>query len=118
MVYPCVVSCSDPNQGAIAMTAHPRDEYVTFRNVSSHPVDLYGYEMALHGSRYDFGPASVLEPNQTLEVDTEGDPADDTAFRRYWGLDGPMLPNHGGSVRLSTFNDITVACDAWGDESC
>jgi endonuclease YncB( thermonuclease family) len=119
MVYPCLVACSDPNQGAVAVIAHPRrPESISVRNTSDHPVDLYGYELALPGSTYDFGDWPALAPGQAVQVDVNGDPADDTAPQRYWGLGRLILPDPGGVVRLTTFTDITLACDAWGSGSC
>jgi endonuclease YncB( thermonuclease family) len=119
MVYPCLVACTDPNAGALQVTAHPRrPESVFVRNVSAQAVDLYGYELALHGSSYDFGEWPALAPGQTLEVDVNGDPSDDTALHRYWGLNRLMLPDSGGAVRVQTFDSITLACDAWGSGSC
>ena len=119
MIYPCLVACTDPNQGAVQVIAHPRDpESMAVRNVSDHPVDLYGYELALHGSSYQFGDWPALAPGQTVTVDVDGDPADDTALHRHWGLGRLILPNPGGYVRLQTFTNITLSCDAWGSGSC
>jgi hypothetical protein len=120
MVYPCVVACSDPNQGAVAVSAQPRSpESVAFRNVSGHPVDLYGYEMETEsGSSYDFGSGSVLQPGEVLRLYVDGDPSDDTRLVRHWGVNRWLFPDRGGAVRLQTFTDITLACDAWGSGSC
>jgi endonuclease YncB( thermonuclease family) len=119
MVYPCLVACSDPNQGALQVTAHPRrPESVAVRNVSDHSVDLYGYELAIHGSAYSFGEWPPLAPGQTVEVDVDGDPGEDTALRRSWGLNRLVLPDAGGWVRVQAFSDITLACEAWGSGSC
>lgn len=119
MVYPCVVACSSPDQGAIRVTVQPRrTEYALFRNVSTRPVDLYGYEMTTPGSSYDFGPHSLLQPGQAIQVDVQGDPADDTQFERHWGLPGREFPDGGGSVSLKTFTDITLGCASWGSGSC
>jgi endonuclease YncB( thermonuclease family) len=122
MVYPCLVACTDPNQGAVQVIAHPQraggGEFIAVRNVSDHPVDLYGYELALPGSTYDFGEWPALAPGQTVQVDVNGDPADDTALLRHWGLGRLILPDPGGVVRLSTFTEITLSCDAWGSGSC
>ena len=105
--------------GAVAVTAHPRrPESIFVRNASDHPVDLYGYELAIHGSAYDFGEWPPLAPGQTLQVDVGGDPADDTALHRHWGLDRLLLPDQGGLVRLTTFDQIVLACDAWGSRAC
>jgi hypothetical protein len=119
MVYPCLVDCSDPNAGAVEITGLPRrQERVLIRNVSSHPVDLYGYELTKPGYAYYFGPSSVLDPNQTMEIDAGGDPSEDTAVERHWGIDHPMLVDRGDAVRLTNFAGVAVACDAWGDASC
>jgi endonuclease YncB( thermonuclease family) len=119
MVYPCLVGCSDPNTGAIEITAQPRrKEHVLLHNVSDHPVDLYGYQLTKPGYAYYFGPDSVLEPGQSMEIDTSGDPRADTAFLRHWGIDHPMLVDRGDALRLESFAGVTLACDAWGDAGC
>jgi endonuclease YncB( thermonuclease family) len=117
MVYPCLVACSDPNQGALALDVQPRgSEYVRVRNVSGHDVDLYGYALALRGSTYAFAPGSVIAPGATLQVDMGA--GSDSASTRHWGFDGPILRDGGGSIRLTTFDQITLACAAWGSGSC
>ena len=45
-------------------------------------------------------------------------PADDTATDRYWGMTGPILDNGGEVATLSTYNDIELACTAFGSKSC
>jgi hypothetical protein len=119
MVYPCVVACSNPDEGAVRITVQPRrTEYATFQNASDHAVDLYGYAMTIAGSSYPFGPNSVLAPGQSIQVFIGGDPSEDTATQRYWGLNGRMLPDAGGWVRLATFTDVTLSCTAWGSGRC
>lgn len=119
MVYPCVVACSDPNQGALALSAQPRrDESVQVHNVSGHPVDLYGYALAKKSYSYAFGVDTLLAPGETLTVKVQGDPADDTRLVRHWGLRGPVLHDGGDAIRVSTFSGIALACDAWGGASC
>jgi endonuclease YncB( thermonuclease family) len=118
LVYPCLVSCSDPNQGAVRVTQHARGrEYVLVRNISNHPVDLYGYELRVGGG-YGFGPDSVLQPGETVEVDVMGDPSQDTRLVRHMGIGGPYLPDSGGTVSLTTFDEIVLACDSWGFGKC
>jgi hypothetical protein len=51
-------------------------------------------------------------------VDINGDPSDDTALHRSWGLNRLTLPDSGGWARVETFSAITLACDAWGSGSC
>jgi endonuclease YncB( thermonuclease family) len=118
LVYPCVFACSDPNQGAIRVTAHALGrEYVLVHNVSNHPVDLYGYELRMSGG-YGFGAGSVLQPGETMEVDVMGSPSQDTRLVRHMGIDGPYLPDRGGSVSLTTFDEIVLDCDPWGSGRC
>ena len=119
MVYPCLVQCSDPNQGAVALDVQPRGaEYVHVRNVTDHAVDLYHYELAIKGSTYPFDEGTVIAPGASLVVDVQGSPSSDTATTRHWGFDGSMLRDGGGSVSLTTFDQIALACDAWGSGSC
>ena len=119
MVYPCVVACADPDRGAVQITAQPRrQERVWLRNVAAHPVDLYGLQLTKPGYAYDFGPGSVLQPGQIMQIDTGGDPSQDTPLERHWGIDHPMLVDSGDAVRLTTFTGIALACDAWGDAEC
>jgi len=118
MIYPCLVACSDPNVGAIRVTAHAiGPEYALIRNVSDHPVDLFGYELRTPGG-YGFGPDSTLQPGETMEVDVKGDPSSDTRLHKHIGIDGPYLPDSGGALRVTTFDEITLSCDAWGDGRC
>jgi endonuclease YncB( thermonuclease family) len=118
LVYPCLVACSDPNQGAVRITQHAVGrEYVLVRNISNHPVDLYGYELRTPGG-YAFDKDSVLLPGETIEVDVMGDPSRDTRLARHMGIGGPYLPDRGGAVRLTTFDEIVLACDSWGSGSC
>ena len=119
MVYPCVVACTDPNQGALKVSAQLRGhQYVLIENVSSHPVNLYGYELRAPGWPYDFGPNSVLQPGQTMRVDLDGATAQDSALDRHWGTPYPFLHPRGDTIRVQTFNDITIGCAAWGGASC
>jgi len=105
MAYPCVVACADPNQGALALDADPRHESVRIRNVSGHPVDLYGYALAQHGSAWPFEPGTVLAPGASLTVDHPGG-------------DQPVMRDSGGSISVSTFTAVPLACAAWGSGSC
>jgi endonuclease YncB( thermonuclease family) len=119
MLYPCVVACTSPDQGAVRVNAHPeKPEYVDLTNTSTHLVDLYGYAMWIPGSSYPFGQGSLLVPGQTMRLYIAGDPLRDSAFTRFWGLPGYMLRDAGGWVRLSTFDYITLGCDAWGSGRC
>jgi hypothetical protein len=118
LVYPCLVACSDPNQGAVTLSAHPFGrEYALIRNVSNHPVDLYGYELRTPGS-YGFDENSTIQPGETMEVDVKGNPGSDTRLLKHMGIGGAYLPDSGGALHLSTFDEITLSCDAWGSGRC
>ena len=46
MTYPCRTNCTDPNQGAVSVTAKPRGrEAVTVRNLAAYAIDLDGYRL-------------------------------------------------------------------------
>jgi endonuclease YncB( thermonuclease family) len=120
MTYPCRVACKDPNQGAIRVVAQPAgDEYATFTNVSNHDIDFYGnYAMTTKGSAYPFPEGSLLHPGETMRVDVDGSPRNDTRLHKHWGRTGNNLPNGGGWVHLETFTAIRVGCDSWGGGRC
>lgn len=118
-IYPCLVSCTDPNIGALAVHANPirGPEYVDVRNTSGHVVDLFDYELRVKGN-YAFGPNSVLAPGETMRVFIKGEPRDDTRLERHVGYPGAYMNDAGGSARVSTFDEIDLACDAWGSGRC
>ncbi|MCW2991086.1 MAG: hypothetical protein JWM73_1680 [Solirubrobacterales bacterium] len=118
-VYPCLLACGDPNQGAVQVRANPirGPEYVTIKNVSGHPVDLFQYELRVKGN-YAFGPSSVLDAGETMQVFVEGSPSDDTRLVRHIGYPGAYMKDSGGTARLSTFDEIDLACDSWGSGHC
>jgi endonuclease YncB( thermonuclease family) len=110
MTYPCLVACGHPDAGALTLSADPRgSESVTVRNVAGRPVDLADKVLGVNeGFAFPFGDGVVLRPGQALELDL----ADDL------GLDRPIMRDAGGSVRVATFRDVTLACDAWGSGRC
>lgn len=119
MNYPCLVACSDPNQGALRVTANAirGPEYVAVRNVSDHAIDLFGYELRLPGA-YGFGPDSVLQPGESMQIFIGGDPARDTRLVKSIGYRGAYLPDSGGTAAVTTFDEIVLGCDAWGSGHC
>jgi endonuclease YncB( thermonuclease family) len=120
MAYPCRWQCSDPLQGAVALSVDPngRRESVTITNVSAGPIDLDGHLLKSEPQSYHFAPGSVLPPGGSMRVQVVGDPADDTPLEKRWGLAKPILRDAGDRVKLSSYADITLACAAWGDKSC
>ena len=119
MIYPCRVGCTNPAQGQLALGMQPRkDEYVSITNTGGSTFDLEPYVLKSPPFSYTFPAGTLLGPGQTMRVHTGGDPADDTATERYWGMTGPILDNGGEIATPSTYNDIQLACTAFGSKSC
>jgi endonuclease YncB( thermonuclease family) len=110
MTYPCLVACGHADAGTLTLAADPRgSETVTVRNVAGRAVDLADKVLVVNaGFAFPFGDGVVLRPGEELELDLAGD----------LGMDRPIMRDAGGSVRVATFRDITLACDAWGSGSC
>jgi hypothetical protein len=120
MIYPCRVGCTDPLRGALRLEAHPdeRTEYVTVENTSRATANLGTYTLDFPFHHYEFGPGAVVQPGETLRVDAQGDPSNDTRLHKHAGFEGLLMPNRGGTVRVRSYRDVVVACDAWGGVSC
>ncbi len=119
MIYPCRTVCSDPNGGLVRLEPHERGtESVTLVNTATVGVDLQGYRLFSRPYGYAFGPDSVLAPGESLRVTIKGDPDDDTHALRHWAQTGNILSNHGDKVTLKTFDDVVIACAAWGSRTC
>jgi Lamin Tail Domain len=118
MIYPCKIACTNPAQGQIALNAQPRkDEWISITNTGS-TLDMEPYALKTPPYSYAFPAGTVLGPGQTIRVHTEGDPAEDGATDKYWGMTGQILNNGGDVATLSTYNDIQIACTAYGSKSC
>ena len=119
MIYPCRVNCADPNQGQVSIDVNPKkDEIITLRNNATWPIDLENYQLKSKPYGYAFPPGSILEPGETMRVSTQGDPADDTQFEKFWGMTSQILNNGGDSVTLVSYTDVRLGCTAWGSKSC
>jgi hypothetical protein len=120
MTYPCLVTCTDPYQGALALDAVGRgsDERVTLRNVSGGAVDLDGYRLENPPYKYVFGTNAAVAPGETLTLEVQGDPRRDTRLVKHWGKSKRILDDDGDVVRLATFRDITLDCFAYGNARC
>jgi endonuclease YncB( thermonuclease family) len=119
MTYPCAYRCSNPLKHKVKVGVHPSGtEYLTVRNVAGKGVNLEGYRLASGSYAYPFPAGTVLRRGDVLRVDVKGDPAADRALHKHWGLDKLILKNGGGTARVSTYNDIVLACKAWGSGSC
>jgi endonuclease YncB( thermonuclease family) len=120
MTYPCREGCTDPNVGSIRLDARPRGrEAVQITNVGGLPLDLEPYRLTSRPYGYTFAPGSVLNPGETMRVRLwESWEEDDSRLIRYWPTNGPILNNGGDSVQLRRFDDVVLACTAWGDRTC
>lgn len=120
MQYPCRWHCSDPLEGKVKVEAAYKrnDEYVTLTNTSGSRVDLDGYRLWTPGYTYAFTPPATIQPGDSMRVYTQGSAAEDEPLVKHWGLQGPVLGNNSDKVKLSTFDYIDVACQAWGTATC
>jgi endonuclease YncB( thermonuclease family) len=119
MIYPCRIQCANPAQGQIALGTQPRkDEYVSVTNTGGAPLDLEPYLIKSSPYSYSFAQGTTLQPGQTIRVHTEGDPSEDTETDKHWGMTGPILNNGGDKAIFTSYNDVVVACTAYGSKSC
>ena len=117
--YPCLVSCSDPLEGAVQLAVQPRGlEYLLVRNTSAKTIDLYGYQLLKAGDQFLFPPGSTLGPGEAMRINALGSPKNDTRLVGYWGSGHAMFNDWGGWLRLENFTGMTLTCDAWGSGSC
>jgi hypothetical protein len=77
-----------------------------------------GYRLATTYQSYAFDAHAVLGPGESMRIEAGGDPADDTRLVRHWGYSRPVLIDGGDVAKVSTYDDIVVACTAWGDARC
>lgn len=119
MTYPCARDCTDPNAGAIKVTARPKGrEYIVLTNVAAFAVDLEGYRLESKPFSYPFPRDSVIQPGERMRVWVTGDPAEDTRLQKNWGETGSILRDAGDTVRLSSLRGLVIDCLAYGDASC
>jgi endonuclease YncB( thermonuclease family) len=119
MTYPCREACTDANQGAIRLDVkYEGREVVQISNVAAHPVDLEPYRLTSRPYGYTFNPGDVLQPGETMRIRLwESWDEDDSRLIRYWPV-GRILNNGGDSVQLRRYDDVVIACSAWGGHAC
>ncbi|HLL76425.1 MAG TPA: lamin tail domain-containing protein, partial [Pyrinomonadaceae bacterium] len=117
--YPCRENCTDPNLGVIALSAQYRGrESVDLANTGGLPVDLEQYRLTSAPWGYSFSPNSVLQPGETMRIRLwESVEEDEEHLIRHWPV-GPILNNAGDSLQLRRYDDVVIACTAWGTRSC
>ncbi len=115
--YPCAYSCTDPLQGKLSLFAkYEGTEYVDVKNISQGNVNLEGYLVENQPYTYEIRGSTVLVPGQVFRLYTGT--GTDSGLVRYWRIEGAAFANAGETVRVRTFNNITVGCTAWGTARC
>ena len=115
MTYPCRVTCTDPYQGAVEVTAKPRGrEVVTVRNTAAFAIDLDGYRLHSPPYGYAFPRESVLQPGEEMTIETRGDPLEDSSLEKHWGLPKSILNDGGDKIRVTSFRGVVLDCFAYG----
>jgi endonuclease YncB( thermonuclease family) len=118
-IYPCREGCTDPHAGLLALAAKARGrELVTITNNGATAVDLEPYRLISRPYSYAFAPGSILQSGETMRVRLFETGDEDSALIRHWATNGPILNNGGDVVQLRRFDDVAVACTAWGSRSC
>ena len=82
------------------------------------PLDLENYTLKTSPYSFAFPTGAILNPGETIRIYTQGDPADDTAYEKHWGMTRQILNNSGDVVTFSTYTDTQIACTAYGSRSC
>jgi micrococcal nuclease len=83
------------------------DEYVTFGNEGSDPLDVSGWIVADEaGHTYRFPDGTVIEPGATVTLRTGS--GTDTAATYYWGRSGAVWNNDGDVVIVRDATGATV----------
>ena len=119
MTYPCRVTCTDPYQGAVEVTAKPRGrEVVTVRNTAAFAIDLDGYRLHSPPYGYAFPRESILQPGEEMTIETRGDPLEDSALEKHWGLPKSILNDSGDKIRVTSFRGVVLDCFAYGAGAC
>jgi hypothetical protein len=126
-IYPCVIACSDPAEGRVAVDVHPSNpESVDVTNTGAGDLDLFGYLLKLHNpgaadqfiASYQFPRGTTLGAGETLRLDLTGSRSSDTRLHRHWPIGPNVLRDGQGAMSLRTFTDVVVTCAAWGSGTC
>jgi hypothetical protein len=119
MTYPCRVTCTDPYQGSVEVTAKPRGrEVITVRNIGAAAIDLDGYRLHSPPYGYAFPRESVLQPGVEMTIETRGDPLEDSSLEKHWGLPKSILNDSGDKIRVTSFRGVVLDCFAYGSGTC
>ena len=112
--YPCRVSCSEPLDGKVEVSARYmgiEHEWVTITNRSSEWISLYEYELENVPYFYEFGPRDILPPGRalTLWVRRPHDVPAEVAGRKLL-----VTPSPGFSMPGLTDFEASAAFVSWG----
>ncbi len=122
--YPCVVSCTDPLKGKLAITKLVYDpagadtaskEYVRIKNISSTRVNFDGY--FIRSWPYTYAPLGAwLGPGETMTLHVGK--GTNTHLHKYWGMSASIFNNTGDEVDISNYRNVTITCKRYGNGRC
>lgn len=88
------------------------DEYVTFRNGGTEPLDLSGWTVVDEaGHTYRFPDGTAVEPDATVTLRTGS--GTDTSGTYYWGESGAVWNNDGDTVIVRDATGTTVIRESY-----
>lgn len=91
-------------------------EWVTIRNVSTHPVNLQGWTLRDTSRHvYTFGTTYYLAAGSSVRIHTGS--GTNTATNRYWGRRAYVWNNTGDKAILRNAGGTTIDTCSWGDGS-
>ena len=119
MIYPCKVDCANPAQGQIAIERAAAQGRVRLahqhRRGADRPRALRAQDAALL-LRVPAGDGARARPDDPRPH--RGRPVRRHRDRPVLGHANQILNNSGDMATLSTYNDVQIACTAYGSKSC
>lgn len=115
--------CREPSSGTLSITEihadaagndneNLNDEYVTFTNTGSEPLDLSGWMVSDEADhRYTFPDGASLAAGATVTLHTGS--GSDTVSNRYWGASGAVWNNGGDTVLVTDDAGTLVASKSY-----
>ena len=127
VTYPCVVSCTDPEAGRVAISTvnpnaegddgtNPQGEYITVAALGTQPVDLTRKVLVVNSHVMELPVGTVLQPGEKLRVRSGRGVS--SRLERFWQSSGPLLSNDGGAALLRNTEGTPLSCRAWGTGRC
>jgi endonuclease YncB( thermonuclease family) len=118
--YKCPYRCTEPALGHARISSvlfdAPGDDGVNYRAEyiaiqTDVPVDLSWRTVEVNGHTRELGVGSTLNPGETLRIHSGTGPS--TRLVRYWGKEGALLANAGGTAFLRTTRGTVISSRSW-----